>query len=130
MSRHRTHIAWIIACCGAVLVSFAVGESLGQRSMLAQDNRALSGVQADLAINRLLDERHWAELVAKGCIAQITKSLDIAQDQDKKLIAEHINQGLDASAIQYIAIRDPNLIEELKTFKSTSGESWSEDICK
>jgi len=130
MFLNRTHIIWLVVCCAAALVSFSVGERLEQRRMLARDNQALAGVQADLAFNRLLDERHWAELVKKGCTDQIAKSLDVAQDKDKELIAGYINEGLDASAIHYIAIRDPNLIEELKSFKSEYGSSWSEEACK
>ena len=93
---------WIIACFGAGEIAFAIGESMGQRSMLKGMSVQLDSVQTKLAFNRLLDERHWKDVLAKGCATQAAKALDVAEDKDMELLAEFFNGKLDASAIKCV----------------------------
>lgn len=104
---------------------------MGQRSMLGAMSLQLTSVQADLAFNRLIDERHWKTLLANGCEAQATKAIDVSEDQDMELLAEFFLKGkVDAAAIKYVTDRDPTLIAQLKSFKSKYGQGWSEEECK
>jgi hypothetical protein len=126
----RGIVKWIIGCSVAAAVFFAIGDSVGQRAMLKGMNVQLDSTQASLAFNRLLDERHWNDLLAKGCVAQAKQALDVAIDKDTELLAGFFKDGLDVAAMKYISDRDPALVEQLKTFKSKYGQSWSEDECK
>jgi hypothetical protein len=120
---------WIVGCVVAAAIAFVVGDSVGQRTMLKGMRVQLDGTQASLAFNRLLDERHWKELLEKGCVAQAAKALDVAEDKDMELLAGFIRGKLDDAAIKYISDRDPGLIEQLKLFKSKYGSTWSEEAC-
>ncbi|HEV2607458.1 MAG TPA: hypothetical protein VGT79_05705 [Xanthomonadaceae bacterium] len=120
----------IFVCIALAAVAFAIGESMGQRSMLAAVSVQMDGTQTELAFNRLLDERHWKSLLAKGCLAQATKAIDAAEDEDMGLLAEFFKGKLDAATIKYVTDRDPNLVEQLKTFKSQYSQGWSEEECK
>jgi hypothetical protein len=127
----KQRIMVVVLVCGfAVAAAFAIGKSLGQRSMLAAMNVQLDSVQATLAFNRLLDERQLKSLLARGCIEQVAKAIDVAEDKDMELLAGFFNGKIDASAKKYVLDRDPNLVNELKTFKSKYGRSWSEMECK
>ena len=121
---------WIIGCVVTAAIAFAIGDSVGQRTMLKGINVQLDSVQASLALNRLLDERHWKELLAKGCDAQAARALDVAEDKDMELLAGFLKGKLDADTIKYVSDRDPGLVEQLKTFHSKYGRSWSEGECK
>jgi len=121
------------AVMGYILVAgaaFAVGNGWGQRAMLERLNIELNGVQTSLALNRLLDDRHWKELLEKGCIEQATKALDTAEDKDLELLSALFKKPLDSAAIKYVSDRDPKLIEQLKTFRSKYGQQWPEEECK
>lgn len=120
----------VFSCVVVAAIAFAIGESMGQRSMLKGMSVQLDSVQTTLAFNRLLDERHWKDLLAKGCTAQVAKALDVAEDKDMELLAEFFNGKLDASAIKYVTDRDSALAEQLKSYKSKYGRSWSEEECK
>jgi hypothetical protein len=99
--------------------------------MLKHASRELDSVQASLAFNRILDERRWLEMLAKGCTTPVAKALDVALDKEMELLAGYVaNARLDADAIRYISERDPTLLAEVKSFKSKYGRSWSEESCK
>jgi putative effector of murein hydrolase len=130
MTSKRTIAASLLTGAIAVAIAFAIGESMGQRSMLAGINAQLDSVQASLIFNRLLDARKLKSLLAKGCIEQAAQAVDVAEDKDMELLAGFVNGKLDASTTKYISDRNPNLLDELKTFKSKYGRSWSETECK
>jgi hypothetical protein len=119
--------ALICAIVGAL--AFVVGVRVGQKSMFAVINVQLNDTQAELALNRLDDERHWKELLSKGCVAQTAKSIDIAEDMDMRLLAEFIHGEIDAPTLKYISVHDPGFIQQLNTFKSKYGGGWFEGSC-
>src|SRR5579872_3245663 len=96
-------IKWILGCVLVAVISFLIGSSLGQRAMLGRLNQQLDSVQASLAFNRLLDERHWGDLLSKGCVAQVEKAVDVAADKDMELLAGFIDGKVDAATIKYIS---------------------------
>ena len=63
-------------------------------------------------------------------MVQVTKAIDVAEDEDMELLAEFFKGKLDAATIKYVADRDSILVEQLKTFKSKYGKGWSEEECK
>jgi hypothetical protein len=127
----RLRITLLAVAAGIVVVAaFLVGESLGQRSMLAVASVELDSIQATLAFNRLLGERRVASLLAKGCVVQAANVIDIARDKDMELLSNYLSEGrLDRSAIKYISDRDPGVLGELTTFKSKYGRAWTEMEC-
>lgn len=118
-----------LAIAMAVVAAFAIGESVGQRRMLSVANSQLTGVQAMLAFNRLLDDRELKSLLASGCVAQAVLSVDIANDKDMQILADFFKGPLDPDARSYVMARDPKLIGELATFKSKYGQKWSIGGC-
>ena len=130
MSINRGVMMWVFGCIVLAAAAFAVGESMGQRSMLGAMSVQLNSAQTNLAFNRLLDERHWKSLLAKDCVVQVTKAIDVAEDEDMELLAEFFKGKLDAATIKDVTDRDSILVEQLKTFKSKYGKGWSEEECK
>jgi hypothetical protein len=78
----------------ALVASFAIGDSVGQRTMLSVASRQLNGVQAMLAFNHLLDGRQLKSLLAEDCIAQAASAIDIAVDKDTETLAELLLKSL------------------------------------
>lgn len=113
-----------------LLFAFALGESMGQRAMLSVISMQLTSTQASLAFNRLLDDRRFRELLAKGCVRQATNAIDVSEDEDMALLADFSRKGIDESAKKYIADRAPQLLEQLKTFKSKYQQGYVEEECK
>ena len=131
MQRSRIK-TWIgaIGCVLAIVISFAIGDSLGQRSMLAVARVDLNSVQAMLAFNRLQDERELQLMLSKGCVAQVQSLLSYDEDQDMQLLAGFVKGKLNPEDVKYIADRDPKLLSSLSTFKSKYGSRWEIPECK
>jgi hypothetical protein len=123
---------WIIAIgfVLAIAISFAVGDSMGQRAMLSAARVGLDGVQASLTYNRLDDERKLKSWLVKGCVQQAQSELDFQVDQDTRLLAEFFKGKLDPSYRKYVSDRDPGLVASLSAFKSKYGVRWEEPECK
>lgn len=119
-----------IASAILVVVAFAVGDSLGQRSMLKAFGPQYDGVQAMLAYNQLDDDRRLQALLSKGCVAQAQSFLDFYEDRETRLLSEFFKGDLDRGTIKYVTDRDPKLVASLSTFKSKYGSRWDEPDCK
>lgn len=121
---------WATLLISATLVVvFAIGDSVGQRTMLSVVKPQLNGVQAMLAFNRLLDDRQLQSLLARGCVTQAALTVDIAKDKDMEILAEFFKGPLDPAARSYVIARDPKLIGELAAFKSKYGRKWMVGKC-
>jgi len=114
----------------ALIVVFAVGNSVGQRTMLSALTTQLNGVQAMLTFNHLLEDREMQSLLARGCVQQAALRIDIANDKDMESLSGFFRRKLDPSARAYVLQRDPGLIDDMKTFTSKYGSSWSVPECK
>jgi len=114
----------------SIAVAFAVGLSLGQRSMLAASDKELRNVQAMLVFNRILDERRLQALMSRGCVSQAADEISFNLDKDMELLSHYIGEGLDAQTQKYISDRDSTLLKELQTFKSKYGDAWAEKACQ
>ncbi|MHB8624437.1 MAG: hypothetical protein ACYC9J_10895 [Sulfuricaulis sp.] len=114
----------------AIVIAFVIGESKGQRAMLAVTQVKLDGVQAMLTFNRLDEERLLKSWLSKGCVVQAQSELDFDEDQDTRLLAEFFQGKLDPSDRKYVSDRDPKLVASLNTFKSKYGTRWEVPKCK
>lgn len=123
---------WFVAigCALAVVISFAIGERQGQRSMLAAARVDLNGVQAMLAFNRLQDERELQLMLSKGCVDQARSMIGYNEDQNMQLLAGFVKGKLNPEDVKYITDRDPKLLSSLNTFKSKYGARWEVPECK
>jgi len=82
-----------------------------------------------LAFNDLQDELHWENLLSKGCLHRVTKSIDIARDKNMELLADFTKGKIDKDTMSYVNSSGPALINELRSYKRKSGEILSEDGC-
>ena len=125
----RRTMIFTLAVVIVAALSFGIGESLGQRSMLRSLKVQLDGVQAMLLVDRIVEERKVKSLLAHGCATEAMTMVDHHENSDLKLLAEFINGNLDRSAITYITNQAPNILNELRTFKSKYGNTWREPEC-
>ena len=126
----RRTVIFVFAALVIAILSIGLGESLGERTMLKGVRKQLDGVQAMLLVNRIGDERKIKSLLARGCASAAAIEVDHSENSDMKLLAEFLNGKLDQPTIRYIANQDPNLLKELKKFKSKYGNPWQEPECK
>jgi hypothetical protein len=125
----RSAAPWILALILIGALSFGLGFLDGRRAGFSAVGVNVDSVQAMLAFNRLLDERHWGSLLANGCVSQAKKALDVAQDQDTELLSELVQRKVDQRTLKYIGDRDSSLLAQLKYFRSKYGSSWDEAPC-
>ena len=134
MIRHPMNqktILWI-AGVSAVLytaIIFWFGMAMGTRYNLRQLAVVLDDTQAQLAFNRLLEERKLELLLSRGCVTAALQKTRISIDQDMKLLASFSEGGLGRGTVKYINDRDPDFLDALKGFKSKYVDSWIEPEC-
>jgi hypothetical protein len=120
-------LAFVIAA--ATISSFVIGDSIGQRSMRKPIRIQVDGVQAMLLVDRIVDERKIKSLLAHGCATEAMTMVDHQENSDLKLLSEFVNGDLDLPALTYITNQSPDILNELKTFKSKYGNTWREPEC-
>jgi hypothetical protein len=125
----RRNVAIAFAVVVVCILSFLIGDSVGQRSMRKPVRIQVDGVQAMLLVDRLVEERKIKSLLARGCATEAMSALDHNENSDLRLLAEFVNGDLDRSALTYITTQAPNILDELKTFKSKYGNTWREPEC-
>jgi hypothetical protein len=113
----------------ALAVAFAVGDSIGQRTMLKVASIQLNDVQAILAFNRLHDEREVQSLLDRACVTQAKEYLDFYRDEGLKLLAGFFRGPLSDSTKEYVSLRDPHLLKNLATYRSKYGDTWAAPDC-
>jgi len=118
------NIALTFAAVVAAALSFVIGDSFGQRSMLRQAHVQVEGIQAMLLVDRIVEERKIKSLLMRGCTKEAITAVDINENSDLKLLASYLAKELDQGTIDYINHHDPNMLNELKTFKSKYGDKW------
>jgi hypothetical protein len=121
----KTRLVWIIS----VLIALGAGWALGRHSMRVAATQDLRSIQAILAYNRIDEERRLARLIARGCISQAAEEIDFSSDKDQELLAHYLQEGVTAHAEKYISDRDPQLLGQLRSFKSKYGNVRAEKAC-
>lgn len=112
-----------------LIAGMAIGVRYLQDQTRAERNASLDSVQIMLAFNRILEARQLESLLAKNCVAQALKKIDIGIDQNTKLIRELSKKALSTDVSEYITDRDPDFILKLDEFNSKYGDSWEEPDC-
>src|SRR5690348_16198802 len=120
----------MIAILLALLATWVIAMRLGFRSALKLSDKDLDSVQATLAFNRIMDDRRMEYLLAKGCIDQAKRHVDISKNLDTEVLAEIYKRGITPDATEYINDRDPKLLPTLSAFKNKYGTTWTENACK
>jgi hypothetical protein len=118
-----------LAFIAAVGLSFAVGESLGQRSMVKQMRINLDGVQAMLLADQIVERRKVRSFLIGGCRTEALEEIDFTENAEMKLLAEFVTSNLDKSSLEYINSRNPNFLDEIRTFKSKYPSKRPEVSC-
>ena len=113
----------------AIGLAFILGEILGQRSSVKQMRINLDGMQAMLLTDQIVEKRKVRSLLAGGCPTEAQEELNITENVEMKLLAEFVDGKLDRSSLEYINSRDPNILDELKTFKSKYPSKRPEVSC-
>lgn len=126
----RKHRNVFIAMMAIAIAAFVIGDSIGQRSMRKPVRIQVDGLQAMLLVNRIVEERKIKALLAGGCATEAMTAVDHYENSDLKLLTEFVNGNLDEGTITYITNQAPNILNELKTFKSKYGNTWREPQCK
>jgi len=119
-------IGWLVSL---VLVA-AFASSSAMKNQLAVFGVELDKSQAMLAFNHMVRYRELESDLSKSCYSEALEKAKISKDIELSVLADILKKHPDASFSQYFSDREPNLVEQLKTFKSAYGNSWKEPQCK
>ena len=125
----RRNVILTIVIVAVAISSFVIGDSIGQRSMRKPIRIQVDRVQAMVLVDRIVEERKVKSLLARGCATEAMTMVDHHENSDLKLLAEFVNGDLDRPALTYITNQAPDILNELKTFKSKYGNTWREPEC-
>ena len=126
MKKVLLRIVVIFVLLAIVLGAFVLGQNT-QRERFAAE---LDATQAMLMFNHLLRYREIERDLSKGCASEALEKTKISIDRELKLLSSIEKSNSITWINKYISDRDPELLNQLKTFKSQYGESWTEPICK
>jgi hypothetical protein len=116
---------WFISA----LCIFAIGLSVGQRSMLSIAKTNLANTQAELLFNRVEDERHLSNLLKRGCVGPAAAFVAYVTDADMRLMHGFILGKKMDEALSYIRDRDPEVLKEAARYSPRFPNPWEEPTC-
>ncbi len=111
-----------------VLVA-GLAANLAMKNQWAAFEVELNKNQAMLAFNHMGRYGELESDLAKGCYSEALEKAKISKDQELSLLASFLKDHPSTWLSKYVSDRDPALIEQLKTFKSSYGSSWKEPQC-
>ena len=114
----------------SVVASFALGAHLALRNSWSAFNDHLQEAQAMLWFNHLLQFREIESDLTKGCKDEALEKARIAVDGEMKLLSSFHQESPRSPLNKYISDRDPKLLDELGSFKSRYGNSWTVPQCR
>ena len=114
----------------SLVAAAAIGFAVGSRSMRRYAGSELDATQASLAFNHLQRYQELESDLQNGCAKEAMFKADVSVDQELALLASFFSRNQPAWVIEYVSIRDPTLLNRLKTFKSKYGTRWSEPKCE
>src|ERR1035437_289522 len=117
-----------IAVVLLMLTLIAGAFMLGRNTQYSNSEQMLEGAQAILSFNHAQRYREIEDDLSKGCLAEALEKARISKDQELVLLSSFIKEHPNTE-FKYASDRDPKLIEQMKTFKSKYGSSWSEPKC-
>lgn len=125
MKKLAIAIGWLASL---VLVA-ALASNSAMNNQMAGFGVELDKTQAMLAFNHMGRYRELESDLARGCYSEALEKAKVSKDQELSLLAAFFKEHPDTSINQYVSDRDPALVEQLKTFKSSYGNSWKEPQC-
>lgn len=125
MKKFALIIGWLVSL---VLVA-GLAANLTMKNQWAAFEVELNQNQAMLAFNHMGRYRELESDLAKGCYSEALEKAKISKDQELSLLASFLKDHPSTWLSKYVSDRDPALIEQLKTFKSSYGSSWKEPQC-
>jgi hypothetical protein len=120
-----------IACVAVAIaaLSFVVGESHGQRSIVRSLRIQIDDAQAMLLVDRIVEERRIKSLLARGCANKAIGEITNNENADLRTLSKFVDGSLDKPTIEYITNRNPRLLEELKALDGKYVNTWSAVDC-
>ena len=125
----RDVVGFACAAVAIAVLSFGIGESVGQRSMLRPLRIQVDGIQAMLLVDRIVEERRIKSLLARGCTTKAMGEVTNNENADLRTLSRFADGKLDQPTIEYISNQDPNLLNELKTLNGAYVDHWSAVEC-
>lgn len=125
MKKVALAFGWLVSL---VLVSYLTAQSL-YRTQIAGFEVELAEVQAELAFNHMVRYRELESYIEKGCYSEAREKAKISKNQEMELLASFLKEHPNTSVNKYVGDRDPELIEQLKSFKNPYGNTWHEPGC-
>jgi hypothetical protein len=110
-------------------VTFAIGLSVGQKTMASTCDIVLQNVQAKLLFNRLDDEHHISSLLHKGCVNAAAETLAYNTDIEMQTMRDFVKNPALNSARSYIGARDPALLRDATAYSARFPNPWTEPAC-
>ncbi len=120
----------VIAWLASLLVVGDLTARYAMKGQLMAFGVELDKTQAMLAFNHMDRYRELESDLAKGCYSEALEKAKISKDQELALLASFLKEHPNTTISKYVSDRDPALVEQLKTFKSSYGSSWKEPQCK
>jgi hypothetical protein len=89
----------------------------------------LDKMQSMLAFNHMQTYRELETDLANGCYEEALLKAKISKERELSLIKSFNDRQPDPSFSKYISDREPALLDQLKSFKSTYEERWPWPKC-
>ena len=109
--------------------SFLSGLSMGQRSMLSISASGLDNAQVTLLFGRIEDERHFSDLVKRGCVKSATEFAEYTTDADMQILHQFISKDKIHDTLSDIRNKDPELLKEAASYSPRFPNPWQERAC-
>jgi len=116
---------WVISTVGA----FAVGLSVGERSMLSALAIGIENVQAKLLVSRIEDERHLRELLKKRCARQAAEFVNYTNGIDMQMMHDFVRNVKLMDAFVYVKSRNPTVFLEAYYYSAGFPSTFQERAC-
>lgn len=109
----------------AILASFWFGMSHSKN----QISKSADRMQAELSFGHLQEYKNLQSDFLSGCNSRVKSRLEFMINEQKMLIAEHVQNVSDQKFEDYINKRDNKLIQELQSYEVNWDKSWTLPNC-
>jgi hypothetical protein len=122
-------LLYITGFIAALLLTAYVSFHYGSRDRISHINRQIATTQAMQNFNQLQRYRELENDLSHGCSSEALEKIKMSKAEELGLLASFFKEYKDTWVNKYVSDRDPNLIDQLKVFKSPYGNSWVEPKC-
>ncbi len=124
MNKFTITLTSIIAICLVIAVFWFGGYIASNLTA-----KSMQGAQAKIAFAHMDAFKDIYSDLNSGCKEQALVRLEHFIDEQKMLMAEHVQHTHDKEFEEYISLRDPILIDELKTYNVNWDKKWIVPKC-